>query len=80
MKTVRVLMTDITKRAVSKEDFKHLLEVLIDPNTEVLVPDWIKTLEQFSQGRAFLAEQAVTLLHHIAPQATFEHLELACFL
>ena len=78
MKTVVQLMADMDKVAVTTMDFNALLSTLVIDGQ--LNENWLLTLEQFSTGRLFLANQGMQLISMIAPYAPFEKLDLACFL
>jgi hypothetical protein len=56
---------------------KHLL---LDPQTGLLVDDWMKILEQFATGRSFLAKQGMELVQFVSADQPFERIDLACFL
>jgi len=80
MSTVRKLMADINARAISKEEFACLLDVLFDANN-LLAENWMEIINQFTiGGRLFLAKQAMELLIRVGSQAPFEKVELACLL
>lgn len=80
MGTVRQLMDDMEKKSISKEEFQELTSMLIDDKTNTLKEGWMKKINQFSSGRAFLAKQCMDLIAFIAPLAPFEKFDLACLL
>lgn len=80
MSTVKSLMEDMQKRAISKQEFQTLLsELFIDE--EQLKEDWLSTIDQFSAGdRKFLAKQGMELLIKVGALVPFEKFDLACLL
>lgn len=77
MSTVRHLMSEMDKHAMTKREFSELMTTIFD-HAGKLHENWMKTIDQFTTNRYFLAKQAIRLLSMIGNEMSFEKLDLAC--
>ena len=64
MSTVQKLMSDMNTRAVTKEEFQTLKNILFNDQGE-LIEDWLNVINQFTMnGRYLLAKQGLCIYNN----------------